>query len=114
MVKAFVVCNCPHSNALVDEIRSPSTAGTSAGWDQRIRSWYMLFFQAPVIPELFFRKIDFGFIEDFHNTMAPERRPSGAVLECYKYTFGKTPGTWGSLVVISGKQTRRYMYMPNR
>ena len=24
--------------------------------------------------------------------MAPERRPAGDVIECYKYTFGKTPG----------------------
>ena len=84
MVRAYVVCNCPHNNAMMDELR--------AGWEQRRRSWYMLFFQAPILPELFLRKIDFGFIDDFHNTLAPERRPSGDVVECYKYMFGKTPG----------------------
>ena len=84
MVRAYVVCNCPHSNAMLDGVR--------AGWEQRLRSWYMLFFQAPFLPELFFRKTDFGLIDDFHNTLAPERRPSGDVIECYKYTFGRTPG----------------------
>ena len=39
MVRAYVVCNCPHSNSMMDEMR--------AGWEQRLRSWYMLFFQGP-------------------------------------------------------------------
>ena len=39
MVRAYVVCNCPHSNAMMDGVR--------AGWEQRLRSWYMLFFQGP-------------------------------------------------------------------
>ena len=37
MVRAYIVCNCPHANAMVDEVK--------AGWEQRLRSWYMLFFQ---------------------------------------------------------------------
>ena len=48
--------------------------------------------QAPFLPELFFRKVDFSLIDKVHSTMAPERRPAGDVIECYKYTFGKTPG----------------------
>ena len=48
--------------------------------------------QAPLLPELFFRKIDFSLIDKVHSTMAPERRPAGDVIESYKYTFGKTPG----------------------
>ena len=50
------------------------------------------FLQAPLLPELFFRKVDFSLIDKVHSTMAPERRPAGDVIECYKYTFGKTPG----------------------
>ena len=42
-LERLVVLNAPHPQAFARELRR--------GWDQRLRSWYMLFFQLPWLPE---------------------------------------------------------------
>ncbi len=43
-VERLVVMNAPHPQVYARELRS--------GWDQRLRSWYALFFQLPCLPEV--------------------------------------------------------------
>ncbi len=43
-VERLVILNAPHPAAFARELRS--------SWQQRLKSWYALFFQLPVLPEL--------------------------------------------------------------
>ncbi|WP_420630243.1 alpha/beta fold hydrolase [Candidatus Leptofilum sp.] len=44
MAEKLIIMNAPHPKALGREFRK--------GWAQRLKSWYMLFFQLPMLPEL--------------------------------------------------------------
>lgn len=46
MTDRLIILNAPHPKAMGREFRK--------GWEQRLKSWYMLFFQLPLLPELFF------------------------------------------------------------
>jgi pimeloyl-ACP methyl ester carboxylesterase len=46
MTDKLIIMNAPHPQAMWREFRK--------GWDQRLKSWYMLFFQLPLLPELIF------------------------------------------------------------
>lgn len=46
MVDKLIVMNTPHPKAMGREFRK--------GWEQRLKSWYMLFFQIPWLPEFLF------------------------------------------------------------
>ncbi|MBK8906278.1 MAG: alpha/beta hydrolase [Anaerolineaceae bacterium] len=46
MTDKLIILNAPHPKAMGRELRR--------GWEQRLRSWYMLFFQLPLLPELAF------------------------------------------------------------
>ncbi len=46
MTDKLIILNAPHPKAMGRELRK--------GWEQRLKSWYMLFFQLPVLPELLF------------------------------------------------------------
>ncbi len=46
MTDKLIVMNAPHPKAMGREFRK--------GWEQRLKSWYMLFFQLPLLPELIF------------------------------------------------------------
>lgn len=60
--------------------------------DQFKKSWYMLMFQAPVIPELTISANDFDVFSTFHDKLSPED------LEAYKYVYSQ-PG-WRSAVLM--------------
>ena len=47
MVGRYVALNIPHPSSIRYEQRM--------SWKQRLMSWYMVFFQCPVLPEIFFR-----------------------------------------------------------
>lgn len=46
MTDRLIILNAPHPQAMWREVRK--------GWEQRLKSWYMLFFQLPLLPELIF------------------------------------------------------------
>ena len=46
MTEKLIIMNAPHPQAMLREV--------SNGWEQRLKSWYMLFFQLPLLPEFLF------------------------------------------------------------
>jgi pimeloyl-ACP methyl ester carboxylesterase len=54
VVDRLVILNAPHPAAFLRELRTPG---------QLLRSWYMFFFQLPLLPELLFRAGDFALLE---------------------------------------------------
>lgn len=87
MVDNLVVCNIPHPVALNDLRKT--------NFEQVLKSWYIIFFQCPVLPELscmaedmaFFKRIfrDAGLHEDTE------------MLEAYKYAF-RDYKTWNRTI----------------
>ena len=61
MVERLIIMNCPHPAKFSEGLRTPQ---------QLLRSWYMFFFQLPVIPELFLQSQDYQFIENAFKGMA--------------------------------------------
>ncbi len=55
IVERLVVMNCPHLRRLGEELRRNPR--------QMLRSWYMLFFQLPALPEALFRACNFAILE---------------------------------------------------
>ncbi len=53
--RKLVVCNCPHPAAMLRALRSNPR--------QMLRSWYMLFFQIPALPEWLLSRGDFRLVE---------------------------------------------------
>jgi pimeloyl-ACP methyl ester carboxylesterase len=54
MVEKLIVLNAPHPGAFFRELRT---------WRQRLKSWYILFFQLPLLPELYLRAGNFAALE---------------------------------------------------
>lgn len=54
VVEKLIILNSPHPAAYWRELRS---------WKQRLKSWYILFFQLPVAPELMLGAGDFAWID---------------------------------------------------
>jgi pimeloyl-ACP methyl ester carboxylesterase len=54
VVDRLVVLNAPHPAAFFRELRTPR---------QLLRSWYILFFQLPALPELFLRRGNYAFLD---------------------------------------------------
>jgi len=77
---SLVTCNIPHPQALHD-----SWLGGS-GWEQKLKSWYILFFQCPIIPELNCLAEDMAF---FKRLLYKDAGLEGdeELLEAYKYAF---------------------------
>jgi pimeloyl-ACP methyl ester carboxylesterase len=55
VVERLVVMNCPHPRRLSEELRRNPR--------QMLRSWYMLFFQIPRLPEALFRRRDYELLD---------------------------------------------------
>eukprot|EP00090_Calanus_glacialis_P014310 TRINITY_DN23082_c0_g1_i1.p1 TRINITY_DN23082_c0_g1~~TRINITY_DN23082_c0_g1_i1.p1 ORF type:complete len:339 (-),score=90.62 TRINITY_DN23082_c0_g1_i1:30-1046(-) len=76
MVDNLIICNLPHVLALEDAQKS--------SWSQMLKSWYMVFFQCPVLPELFTLMED---IKIMNGNMKDAKEEDKEVLEAYKYAF---------------------------
>jgi len=61
-------------------------------WEQRKRSWYMWFFQLPVIPEMVVEGDDFIVIEKLWRDWSPSYQPDAEDMARLKATLG-APGT---------------------
>ena len=61
MLEKLIIMNCPHPAKFSEGFRTPQ---------QLLRSWYIFFFQLPVIPELFLQSKDYQFIENAFKGMA--------------------------------------------
>lgn len=77
MVDRYVVVNLPHPLSLARQL--------TKGWDQKLKSWYMLFFQCPIIPERFLRLGDIQTFESMMKGIQAEDRHQ--LIEAYKFTF---------------------------
>ena len=77
MVSRYVACNIPHPRSVRDE--------QEQSWKQRLMSWYMLFFQCPIIPEFYLSHDDFALLDGIvKDTKASNLEE---VAEAYKYAF---------------------------
>jgi pimeloyl-ACP methyl ester carboxylesterase len=54
MVEKLIILNAPHPAAFVRELRT---------WPQRLKSWYILFFQLPALPEWYLRAGNYAALE---------------------------------------------------
>ena len=77
MVKCYLVCNLPHPKSVRHEQEN--------SLKQKLMSWYMLFFQCPVIPEFFFTHNDYSILDDIGKDMKASNL--NEVVEAYKYAF---------------------------
>lgn len=60
-----------------------------------LKSWYILFFQCPMIPEFYIRSFDLGM---FNAMFSDLKEPvSDDIIEAYKYTFRDS-----GLIQVSG------------
>lgn len=84
LVSKLIIMNCPNGFAFEKHLQTSFT--------QFKMSWYMMFFQLPWLPELFFRLNDFGALD----RMMKEGKMgvnseflTAEDLEAYKYTFAR-------------------------
>ncbi|MGD1911384.1 MAG: alpha/beta fold hydrolase [Rivularia sp. (in: cyanobacteria)] len=81
MVERLIIMNCPHSAKFSEGLKTPQ---------QLLRSWYMFFFQLPVLPELFIQAQDYQFIEDAFKGMAIDKSAfSKEDIDAYKDAAAK-------------------------
>ena len=81
MLEKLIIMNCPHPAKFSEGFRTPQ---------QLLRSWYMFFFQLPVIPELFLQSKDYQFIENAFKGMAINKSAfSKEDIDAYKNAAAK-------------------------
>jgi len=77
MVKTLTACNIPHSLSFQDQVKS--------SWEQKLKSWYVLFFQCPFLPELNCMQDDNGM---FYTLLKEANlHKDEQVVEAFKYAF---------------------------
>ncbi|CAB3368165.1 Hypothetical predicted protein [Cloeon dipterum] len=82
LVSKYVIMNLPHPEIIR---KNPSIK-------QFFMSWYMFFFQLPLLPELYISSYDFyGFAAMLRAGKGINSKVTAEDIEAYKYTFGK-PG----------------------
>lgn len=81
LVDRLITLNCPHPAKLFEGLRTPQ---------QLLKSWYIAFFQLPLLPELLFQLDDFSLLAQAFRGMAID---PGAFtdedIEAYKNAFAK-------------------------
>lgn len=85
LVHRFVALNAPHPKAWQGRL--------ATSWSQFRSSWYMFFFNLPLLPELFLRNRDFKALD---NMFGKHNRGSGE-MDVYKHYFAKPYGVEGPL-----------------
>lgn len=93
MVEKLIIVNGPHPMAMQHQLHN--------SLDQIVKSWYFVAFQAPSVPEAFFRANDMRALDKVHAVYSDEER------EAFKYTFGK-PGALTSPINYYRASFRRH------
>ena len=78
-MKQYITINIPHSKSLERE--------RDSSLKQKLMSWYMVFFQCPKLPEIFFSSSDFVILDD----ITKDAKGDDEMAEAYKYAF-RSPG----------------------
>jgi epoxide hydrolase 4 len=82
IVERLVVMNCPHLKRFGEELRRNPR--------QMLRSWYMLFFQLPMLPEALFRARNFAILDRSMRDNAVQKDTfSDADMEHFRAAFRK-------------------------
>lgn len=82
-VEQLIVMNLPHPAKLVEGLRTPQ---------QMLKSWYMLFFQLPLVPELVLQAFNYQLVGDAFSNMAINKTAfTPADLEAFRHAAAK-PG----------------------
>jgi len=77
MVQTYSSCNLPHVTAL--------RSAQKSSWEQMSKSWYILFFQCPILPELNCMAEDMSIFYRLYK--AANLHKDHEVIEAYKYCF---------------------------
>lgn len=86
----LIICNVPHPAA--------ARAALERGWSQRRRSWYVLFFQLPWLPErLLGRDAAAGVADAIRTSCRDESRFPDAVLDVYRHNAAQ-PGALTAMI----------------
>jgi len=87
MVENLIICNCPHPISMKTNQRE--------NWRQMLKSWYMVFFQCPVLPELLAMSEDSAQLNSLlKDANLPDHQE---VVEAYKFAF-RDYATWNRAI----------------
>jgi len=86
MLSNLIVCNLPHVIALLEQRKN--------GWEQALKSWYIVFFQCPILPELNMMAEDMA---SFTRLFKDNPNNDDAVKEAYKFAF-RDYATWNRTI----------------
>ncbi|CAG2117715.1 unnamed protein product, partial [Medioppia subpectinata] len=81
LLDRLVVLNGPHPQAFADVIQR--------SWKQFFSSWYMFFFNLPLLPELVLLSNDLSLLADFMVSADGHQMLTTEDIEAYKYMFSK-------------------------
>ena len=84
LVDRFIVLNSPHPAVWA--------ARLATTWRQFLSSWYMFFFNCPLLPELFFSRVDYAGLDYLYG-----RFNNPEDMDAYKYYFSMPYGLTGPL-----------------
>ena len=73
----LVICNLPHILSLKEQSRK--------GWEQKLKSWYIIFFQCPILPELNALSEDMQFLGGMLADSGLDK--DSEEVQAYKYAF---------------------------
>jgi pimeloyl-ACP methyl ester carboxylesterase len=88
LVRRFVVLNCPHPKAMMKRLLGDPR--------QALRSWYLFFFQLPLLPETLLRSRKFGALAEGLKALGPEAF-SRTDLERYREAWSQPRALSGGL-----------------
>lgn len=88
MVEKLIVLNCPHPGVFSKYVQRNRS--------QLMKSWYMMFFQTPLIPELLIMAFDFDSLTQMMKLLK-NTKATDEDTEAYKYSFSQKGGVTGPI-----------------
>jgi len=76
MLNNLIICNLPHLMAFLDQRKN--------GWEQALKSWYIVMFQCPILPELNMMTEDMA---SFNRLFKDNPNNDDEVKEAYRFAF---------------------------